>query len=84
MRRVILAAMLTALMPAFAYAQYSDGAAKGPATVRTEKEMKNDAEIDKAYQQTLKRLKSEAPAAAAKTDPWQSVRPINSGDKAKQ
>jgi hypothetical protein len=76
MRRFIFAAMMIVLLPASGYAQQN----KGPATVRTDDEMKSDAAIDKAYQQTMKRTKDQAPSA--KIDPWQVVRPV-SGDNTK-
>jgi hypothetical protein len=69
MRRLIIAAMMIALLPAAAYSQQD----KGPATVRSDKEMKDDATIDKAYQDTVKRMGGNA--KAPKSDPWQTVRP---------
>jgi hypothetical protein len=70
MRRFIFAAMLIALLPVPAYSQ----ASRGPATVETDAERKHDAEIDKAYRETMKRMKGEE--KAAKTDPWQMIRTV--------
>jgi hypothetical protein len=68
-KRLIIAAMMISLFPVSAYSQKD----KGPATRRTEKEMKEDSEIDKAYQETMKRSGSNG--EAAKSDPWQTIRP---------
>jgi len=68
MRRLAIAAVMIALLPAPTYAQE-----EGPATARTDKEKKQDAETYKAYQDTLKRMNVTGPAAPA--DPWQDVRP---------
>jgi uncharacterized protein YecT (DUF1311 family) len=78
-RRFVIAAMLVALLPAPAYPQ-DDSENRGPMTVRSDKEKKQDAAIDKAYQDAMKR--AEATRQSAKTDPWQSVRPAtNDGTK---
>jgi hypothetical protein len=68
MKRFVIAAMMIVLLPVAAYSQD-----KGPATARTEKEMKQDKEIDKAYRETMKRM--DANGQAAKGDPWKTVRP---------
>jgi hypothetical protein len=39
-------------------------------SIRTDQEKKNDREIDRAYQSTIK-----GPDAVKKTDPWGDVRP---------
>jgi len=66
-KKFAIAAMMIVLLPASAYAQR-----KGPVTARTDLELKNDAAIDKDYQDTLKRTSNKKPV---KQDPWQSVRP---------
>ncbi len=75
-RRLFVAAMLIALLPAPASAQ----APKGSPTERTDADKKRDAEIDRAYRDTLKRNAVAPPPAA---DPWQTIRPANT-DTAKQ
>ena len=65
--------MMIVLLPVSAYAQGQ----KGPLTARTDAELKNDAAIDKDYQDTMKRTSKKA----VKSDPWQSVRPA-AGDSA--
>jgi hypothetical protein len=55
-------------LPASAYSQ-----AAGPPTARTDKEKKQDAEIDKAYEDAVKREADKKTPVAA--DPWQTVRP---------
>ena len=72
MRRIILAITMVALLPVAAYPQQN----KGPPTVRSDKEKKQDAEIDKAYRDAVKRSGVNQPAV--NNDPWQSVRPAGS------
>jgi hypothetical protein len=69
MRKFVIAALMIALLPVSAYAQKD----KGPLTARTEKEMKDDKEIDRAYRETIRRTGGSGPAA--KSDPWQTIRP---------
>ena len=69
MKKLIIAAMMISLFPVSAYSQQD----KGPLTVRTEKEMKEDKEIDKAYRDTMKRAGGNG--QAPKSDPWQTIRP---------
>jgi hypothetical protein len=67
MRTVIIAAVMIALLPASAYSQHK------PATTRTDEQKKQDAEIEKAYQEVTKGSKGQGPAKP--WDPWQTVRP---------
>jgi hypothetical protein len=69
MKKLVIAATMIALLPASAYSQQN----KGPLTARTEREMKEDKEIDKAYRDAIKR--SGGDGQAAKRDPWQTIRP---------
>ena len=69
-RRLVVAAMIIALLPAPASAQ----APKGSATERTDADKRKDAEIDKAYRDALKR---NSVSPAAKVDPWQTIRPAD-------
>ncbi len=80
MRTVAVAAVMIALLPASAYSQ---GDAPPPKTTRTDQQKKEDAEIEKAYQEMMKRSKGQAAPAPAKTDPWQTVRPAG-GDSTKR
>jgi len=75
-RRVAIAAVMILLLHESAFAQSKSG----PATVRSDAERKQDAEIDKAYQEAVKR--SNLGVHPAKADPWQTVRPAD-GDNAK-
>jgi hypothetical protein len=68
-KQFVIAVMMITLLPASAYSQQD----KGPLTARTEKEMKEDKEIDKAYRDTMKRAGTNGPAV--KSDPWQTIRP---------
>ncbi len=68
MKKCIIA-VLIALLPAAAVAQN-----KGPPTVRSDYEKKQDADIDKQYRDARKRVIG-APSQAASADPWQTVRP---------
>ena len=69
MKKLAVAAMMIALFSVPAYSQQD----KGPLTVRTDKQMKEDKEIDKAYQDAMKRNGDKG--QAAKIDPWQTIRP---------
>jgi len=80
MRTVAITAMMIALLPASAYAQQEDGP---PTSARTNQQKKEDAQIEKAYQEMIKRSRGQAAPAPAKTDPWQTVRPAD-GDKTKR
>jgi hypothetical protein len=77
MRTFIIAATMMTLLPAIAYSQM--GRQEDPARssqspfARTEAQKKKDAEVEKAYEETLKADK--AHAAPVKVDPWQSIRP---------
>ena len=75
MKRFAIATMIIALSM-FAYSQQGNA----QITERTDKEKKADAAIEKAYEDSLKREKSNGPAV--KTDPWQTVRPAG-GDNTK-
>jgi hypothetical protein len=65
-RTVVIAAMIIAFLPAAAYAQEHQ-----KPTLRSDQQKKEDAEIEKAYEQVVKGQK----APPAKYDPWQTVRP---------
>jgi hypothetical protein len=69
MRTLTVAAIVIALLPTTAYSQQRK---KAPAVSRTDEQLKTDAEVDKAYQNTLKATGGKA--APGKIDPWQSVR----------
>jgi hypothetical protein len=47
-------------------------------SIRTDQEKKNDRDIDRAYQSTIK-----GPDAVKKTDPWSDVRPAPPAEAAK-
>jgi hypothetical protein len=70
MKKFVIAGMMIVLFPVSTYAQD-----KGPLTARTEKEMKQDAEIDKAYRDAMKR--NDGNGQTAKSDPWKVVRPAS-------
>jgi hypothetical protein len=78
MKKFVLAAMMMALFPVSAYSQAQED--KGPLTARTEKQMKEDKEIDNAYRDAIKRTGDKG--QATKRDPWQTVRPAGA-DSAK-
>jgi hypothetical protein len=76
MKRFAIATTIIAFLTVPAYSQQGGG----PITARTDKEKKEDAAIEKAYEDTLKRERSSGPAV--KSDPWQTVRPAG-GDSTK-
>jgi hypothetical protein len=75
MKRFAIAAMIITLLIVPAHSQQGTA----PITARTDKEKKNDAAIEKAYEDTLKKERDSTPAV--KSDPWQTVRPT--GDTTK-
>lgn len=81
MRTFIIAATMMTLLPATAYSQMGrqqDPSRNQSPFARTEAQKKKDAEVEKAYQESLKA--NNAHTAPAKIDPWQSVRPANAND----
>src|ERR1044071_3926392 len=79
MKRVLAAAAIMGVMaslvgPAAAQRGMSQGEHKTPLELQYERERQDQLANEKAYNEQMKRLKSQAPAAA-KTDPWASVRP---------
>jgi hypothetical protein len=76
---IAAAAMMIALLPATAYSQHQ------PATARTDAQKKEDAEIEKAYQEVTKGKKGQAaPAKTNPWDPWHTIRPAAGGDSGKK
>jgi hypothetical protein len=69
-RALAIAVMITSLAAVPAFAQ--GGSAKTEANKADERKKKEAEEIEKTYQDTLKRTTREQPAK--KTDPWGSVR----------
>ena len=74
MRYLFAAAVTMAMLAGPAYAQMSMGAEKDPLKLKYEAEDKARAENERAYNETMKRLKTQAPAAT-NSDPWKTVRP---------
>jgi hypothetical protein len=71
LRIAIYATLIAILMPGAASAQtYNQGVPGYSNAVRTDLEKKNDREIDRAYQSTVKGRPD-----AEKSDPWADVRP---------
>ena len=58
-----------------AASQMSQGNQKTPLDLMYEKERQDQQANERAYNEQMKRLKSQTPAA--KTDPWAGVRPAN-------
>jgi hypothetical protein len=71
MRKIAIAAVMIAMLPASAFAQ---------TTQRTDDQKKKDQEIQKAYDQVIRDTKSLAPppSSSSKSDPWGSLRPAAS------
>ena len=77
MRYLFAAAMTMAMLTGPAYSQMSAGAgAKPRSQLKYEREDRERAENEKAYNATMKRLKSQAPATT-NSDPWKTVRPAS-------
>jgi len=76
--------MTTAMLTGPACAQFNqNGGAKDPLTLKYEREDAEKKENEKAYNETMKRLKTQGPATT-KNDPWSGVRPNSDGAAAKR
>ncbi|MEA3026557.1 MAG: hypothetical protein QOF91_1842 [Alphaproteobacteria bacterium] len=79
MRYVFAAAMAMAIAGP-AYAQFNvSGESKDPLQLKYEREEKEKIENERAYNETMKRLKTQAPAKVS-ADPWKTVRPTSEAD----
>jgi hypothetical protein len=76
MRYLFAAAMTMAMLTGPASSQMSMGPEKDPLALKYERQDKERAENEKAYNDTMKRLKSQAPATTS-SDPWKTVRPAS-------
>jgi hypothetical protein len=76
MRYLFAAAVAMAMLAGPAHAQFNTpgGNSNDPLKQKYEREDKERAENEKAYNDTMKRLKSQAPATT-NSDPWKTVRP---------
>jgi hypothetical protein len=68
--RKAAAVLMIALLPSMAFAEEPPG----PPTARTEAQKKEDAAIEKAYEQVTRAVRGRS-SAPVKVDPWQGVRP---------
>ena len=76
MRCLFAAVMTMAMLAGPAYSQMNMGPEKDPLQLKYEREEKEKAENEKAYNETMKRLKTQAPAKTS-SDPWKTVRPAS-------
>ena len=75
MTRILVTAAMLGMLVGPAYSQAGVGGPhKTPLQLKYEKEDQDRQENERAYNDTMKRLKSQAPAAA-QSDPWAGVRP---------
>jgi hypothetical protein len=70
-----MAMMASLAGPAAAQRGMSQGNHKTPLELQYEREKRDQEANEKAYNDQMKRMKSEGPAA--KSDPWAGVRPAN-------
>jgi hypothetical protein len=81
MKYLFATAVTMAMLAGPAHAQMNlGGTEKDPLVLKYEREEKERAENEKAYNATMKRLKEQAPAKAS-SDPWKTVRPAGEADK---
>ena len=84
MRYLLATAMTMAMLTGPAYSQFNpNGQSKDPLTLKYEREDNERKENEKAYNETMKRLKAQGPATT-KNDPWSGVRPASDGTAAKR
>ena len=76
MRYLFAAAVTMAMVAGPARAQMSMGAEKTPLQQKYEAEDRARVENERAYNETMKRLKTQAPAQTS-NDPWKTVRPAS-------
>jgi hypothetical protein len=76
MKHVFAAAVMTAMLAGPAYPQMNlSNKDKSPLQLQYEREEQERRDNEKAYNETMKRLKSQAPTQA-RSDPWAGVRPL--------
>ena len=73
MKRILAAAAMMLALAAPAASQMSQGNQKTPLDLQYERERQDQQANERAYNDQMKRLKSQAPTTA-KTDPWAGVR----------
>ena len=83
MRYIFAATVTMAMLTGPAYAQMSMGPEKDPLKLKYEAEDKARAENERAYNETMKRLKKQAPTQT-NSDPWKTVRPASEPTNAKR
>jgi hypothetical protein len=71
--RYVLAIAMLATLAGPVYAQFSNGDQKTPLQLKYEKEEAEQRENERLYNEQMKRLKKQAPAATS-NDPWKKVR----------
>jgi Ni/Co efflux regulator RcnB len=75
MKRFLAAAAIMAVLAGPAAAQMSQGQQKTPLQLQYEKERQDQQANEQAYNEHMKRSKSQG--VAPKADPWAGVRPAN-------
>jgi len=75
-RSFAIAAAIAVLLPLAAYAQQQGDPYVNNPGVKSDAQKRTEADIDKAYQQTVKQTRDKGPATRA--DPWGTVRPAAS------
>jgi hypothetical protein len=83
MKRILAAAAMMLALAAPAASQMSQGNQKTPLDLQYERERQDQQANERAYNDQMKRLKSQAPTTA-KTDPWAGVRPPSEPANAKR
>ena len=79
MRIVLLAAIALAVLAIPARAQMSNGSDKTPLEYKYERQDQERKDNEKAYDETMRRIRSTGPAP--KTDPWAKVRAPETNSK---
>jgi len=80
-RRFVIAAALAVSLPSAAYPQQGGDPYVNNPGVKSDAQKRTEADIDKAYQQTVKQTRDKGPAT--KADPWGTVRPAASDNSKK-
>ncbi len=74
MKRILVAAVMTAMLAGPAYSQFKQQGGATPAEQLRQQQEADREYNEKQYNDTMKRLKQQ-PAVETKADPWAGVRP---------
>ena len=81
MRALYAATLMLAMLAGPAHAQFKSDTSGDPYQEMLARQRREQQQNEAAYDQTMKRLKAQNPATAPTTDPWGTVRPVETKPK---